>query len=289
MKSIIYTLLILVLIYGCKNDARYQYTGVLEGTQIKVPALVGGQILALYVDTGDPVVKNQKIAFIDSSELSFQRQQLQASLLELQIQQEIARTALEKSSSDLAYVQEKYDRVDQLYQKNSAPRQNLDDVQNQLQATTAAHRSARQNLQSLVARQEQIQAQLNIVNKKIHDTIILAPCDGIITTKYYEAGEAVMSLSAVVEIIDIRTIETKIYFAESQLSQVKYGQTVKVLIDGLDKNLTGKIIWISPKAEFTPKSIMTPETRTSLVYAVKISIDNPDGLLKHGMPVVIEL
>jgi HlyD family secretion protein len=281
--------LILLIIYGCNNNNRLQYTGVLEGTAVKVPALVGGQILALYVDTGDAVASGQKIALIDSSELVFQRQQLQASLLEIQIQQDIARTTLEKTTSDLAYVQEKYDRIEQLYQKNSAPRQNLDDAQNQLQNVTAAQRTARQNLQSLAARQQQVQAQLGLVIKKIHDTIVAAPCAGIITTKYYETGEAVLPLSPVVEIIDISTIETKIYINENQLSQIKYGQQVRVIIDGLEKNMTGQVSWISPKAEFTPKSILTPETRTSLVYAVKISIANPQSLLKHGMPVVVEL
>ena len=289
MKLYPVVLIILIFFFGCKNDSQHQYTGVLEGTAVKVPALVGGQILALFVDNGDPVVKDQKIAVIDSTELVFQRQQLQASLLEIQIQQEIARTTFDKTTTDLAYVQEKYDRVAQLFQKNSAPRQNLDDAQNQLQTVSAAQRSARQNLQSLAARQQQVQAQLNLANKKIHDTVILSPRTGIITTKYYEAGEAVMPLSPVVEIIDIHTIETKIYISETQLSQVKYGQTVRVIIDGLVKNMTGQVSWISPKAEFTPKSILTPETRTSLVYAVKISITNPEGLLKHGMPVVIEL
>jgi HlyD family secretion protein len=289
MKLYPVILIILIIFFGCKNNARNQYTGVLEGTAVKIPALVGGQIIALYVDSGDPVVKDQKIAVIDSTELVFQRQQLQAGLLEIQIQQEIARTAFDKTTTDLAYVQEKYDRVTQLYQNNSTPRQNLDDAQNQLQTMTAAQRSARQNLQSLAARQQQLTAQLNLANKKIHDTVILSPCAGIITTKYYETGEAIMPFSPVVEIIDIRTIETKIYISETQLSQVKYGQTVQVIVDGLEKNMTGQVSWISPKAEFTPKSILTPETRTSLVYAVKISIDNPEGLLKHGMPVVIEL
>ena len=60
-------------------------------------------------------------------------------------------------------------------------------------------------------------------------------------------------------------------------------------IDGLSETLQGSIIWISPKAEFTPKTILTPNTRTSLVYAVKITIPNKEGILKHGMPVVINL
>ena len=64
---------------------------------------------------------------------------------------------------------------------------------------------------------------------------------------------------------------------------------MQVRIDGMDKELQGIVGWISPKAEFTPKTIMTPETRTSLVYAVKINIENPDGILKDGMPVVIKM
>ena len=82
MKLYPVVLIILIFFFGCKNDSQHQYTGVLEGTAVKVPALVGGQILALFVDTGDLVVKDQKIAVIDSTELVFQRQQLQASLLE---------------------------------------------------------------------------------------------------------------------------------------------------------------------------------------------------------------
>ncbi len=190
MKLYPVVLIILIFFFGCKNDARHQYTGVLEGTAVKVPALAGGQILALYVDSGDQVVKDQKIAVIDSTELVFQRQQLQAALLELQIQQEIARTTFDKITSDLAYVQEKYDRVAQLYQKNSAPRQNLDDAQNQLQTVNSSHRSARQNLQSLAARQQQVQAQLNLANKKIRDTVILSPRAGIVTTKFYRNGRS---------------------------------------------------------------------------------------------------
>ena len=54
-----------------------------------------------------------------------------------------------------------------------------------------------------------------------------------------------------------------------------------------DKELKGTVRWISPKAEFTPKTILTPDTRSSLVFAVKITINNPEGILKHGMPVEV--
>ena len=91
------------------------------------------------------------------------------------------------------------------------------------------------------------------------------------------------------EIIDIKNIEVKIYISEILLSTIKYEQEVNVIVDGMDESMKGQIMWVSPKAEFTPKTILTPNTRTSLVYAVKISIQNDDGVLKHGMPVVVSL
>jgi HlyD family secretion protein len=68
---------------------------------------------------------------------------------------------------------------------------------------------------------------------------------------------------------------------------VKHGQEVKIRVDGVRETLPGRVSWVSPKAEFTPKTILTPETRTSLVYAVKVTVPNPKRILKHGMPVEV--
>ena len=285
------TLFVLLLILsGCGNNGEENlYTGILEGTSVRVPALTGGQIENLFVNTGELVQKGQVIARIDSLELIYQRQQLTAMLQELKVQSEIAQTDLERTVKDLNYVETKYRRIDELYKTESASKQNRDDVENQLNNLKAVHLAAKQKLQSIAAKRNQIQAQINSINKKIGDTAISSPISGIVTNKYFEAGEAIPTLSPIVEVLDIDKLETKIYISESLLPQVKYGKPVTIRIDGLKKEVPGKVIWVSPKAEFTPKTILTPETRTSLVYAVKISLDNVDGLLKDGMPVVVEL
>ncbi|OPX31428.1 hypothetical protein B1H10_08825 [candidate division KSB1 bacterium 4484_188] len=92
-----------------------------------------------------------------------------------------------------------------------------------------------------------------------------------------------------VEVIDLSQVWVKIYVSETLLPQIRVGQEVEIVPDGSKSSLQGTISWISPKAEFTPKTILTPETRTSLVYAVKIRIPNKDGILKQGMPVEIHL
>jgi len=292
MIKIFYTGLFLITIFiiSCSDDAsERRYTGILEGTSIQVPALTPGLIIDIPVNTGEYVERNHLLAVIDSTDLTFQREQLLAARDEIFIQMKIAQTNVSRATKDYAYLKTTHERIANLYKSESVTKQQLDDVTNNLQNAQTAVANAKQSLSSLAANQKQIEAQIKSVNKKIADARIIAPANGIITTIYYEEGEAVPQLAPIMEIIDIYELELKIYISETQLASVKYGQDVSVSVDGLDETMDGKIIWISPKAEFTPKTIMTPNTRTSLVYAVKISITNENGVLKHGMPVVVEM
>jgi HlyD family secretion protein len=104
-------------------------------------------------------------------------------------------------------------------------------------------------------------------------------------TKYAEAGELTSAGKALYKIADLREMKLRAYITGDQLSQIKLGQQVKVMVDaGKDKykELTGTVSWISDKAEFTPKTIQTKEERANLVYATKINVKN-DGYLKIGM------
>lgn len=275
---------------GCDNGEEvYEYTGIVEGVSVKVPALTGGKIISMIISEGQFVEKGQLIAVIDTLELELNKMQVNASLEELAVQTQIAKTNLSRTTNDYEYLNDKYERTKKLYNGNSIPKQTLDDVENRFETVESALVSAKQNLKSIDAKRKQLDAQLNLMQKKINDAKIISPFSGYITSKYFEAGEAIGPLNPVVEIINTKKMETDIYVSETQLPEIQLGQEVTVNIDGTDQDLTGRIDWISPESEFTPKTILTPETRTSLVYAVKIAIDNPDGILKHGMPVVVEL
>ncbi len=275
---------------GCgDNNSTHQYTSILEGTTIQVPALTGGQIVEIPIETGQLVNQGDRLARIDSVELFLQYQQLVSSYEEIKAQKRIAATALERTERDLAYVQQKYTRIEKLYLASSVAKQDYDDIANHLSQVSSARETAQQNLQTLTSRVKQVEAQIALTRKKLNDTIILAPLSGIITAKYYETGEAIAPLRPIAEIMDITRLEAKIYVEEKMLPNLRYGQQVSLEIDGTDESFSGRISWISPRAEFTPKFILTPDTRTSLVYAVQIDIDNPDGIMKDGMPVVIIL
>ncbi len=291
MRRVLFILgLTMFLIWGCGEESNHKpYSAVVEGTLIEVPALVGGKLVSKRVETGDQVSAGDTLALIDTTELVLQKQQLLASLEQVKIQQDITRTALERAQADLQYVRDNYERTKTLVESQSVPKQTLDDLANKLQNVESAAQTARKQVQSARSQQQVVQAQLASVSKKLHDAVILAPRSGIISETYFEQAEAVPPMQPVVELVQLDVVETKIYVSETTLPHIRIGQSARINIDGSEETLDGKIIWISPKAEFTPKQVLTPETRTSLVYAVKVQIDNKNQQLKHGMPVEVVL
>ncbi|GBE26610.1 macrolide export protein MacA [bacterium BMS3Bbin03] len=281
---------ILFVLAGCSSRTGEKvYTGVLEGVSVQVPALVGGKIDTLYVDTGRFVTVGDTLAIVDTTELALKKAQVRAGLRALEVRTEMAFTAAKRAKSNLEYVQEKYRRIKELVKQQTIPQQTLDDLSNRLQQAKSASLSARQNFGILAAQKEEVAAQLETIQKKINDATILAPASGVIFSRYFNEGEAIPPLNPIVEIVHVRSLNVKIYISEKMLPHIKYGQKVKVRVDGLSRQFQGIVGWVSPKAEFTPKTIMTPETRTSLVYAVKIRIQNSKGILKDGMPVEVVL
>lgn len=290
-RNMLVSLIVLFLVLaGCsRNPSATSYTGIVEGTTVEVPALTGGKILELYFDAGSRVSAGDTLAVTDTLELSFEKQQVAAGLEQLSIQERIAATNLSRSRADMNYLQEKYERIRKLYENQSVPRQTLDDIANQLQRAQSAVIAAQENVSLISAQKNRLVAQLKELRKKMKDATITAPISGIVAAKYFEVGEAVPPLSPIAQIIDLSEVWVKIYISEKLLPVIRYGQEAQIRVDGLEEILRGSVEWISPKAEFTPKTILTPETRTTLVYAVKVVIPNPRQVLKHGMPVEVAL
>ncbi len=282
--------LVLTLLLGCSGERnRDTYTGILEGRIVQVPAMTSGKVLSLYVDTGDRVNAGDTLAVVDTTDLMLQRRQLEAGLKEITVREALARTNLNRARADLNYAKQRLQRVQSLFEKQAVPRQKLDDVKNLVDRAESAFKAARQQWQVTAAKRQQLEAQLALLDKKLRDAVILSPLAGVVSNRYYNPGEAVPPLHPVIEITHVAQLDVKIYVPEELLPSVKVGQNASIHVDGLNRTLRGRVVWVSPKAEFSPKTILTPETRTSLVYAVKITVSNPDGTLKHGMPVEVRL
>ena len=116
-------------------------------------------------------------------------------------------------------------------------------------------------------------------------THLKAPLKGIIVSRNIEPGEVVTPGQDIFSLSDLSEVELKIFVDETEIGKVKHGQTAEVKVDTFpDKVFKGKVSFISPEAEFTPKIIQTHKERVKLVYLVKILIPNPEYYLKSGMP-----
>lgn len=124
------------------------------------------------------------------------------------------------------------------------------------------------------------------MEEQINKSKLINPVDGQILSVYKRTGEVTGAGMPLYKIADMSSLNLKAYITGAQIPHIKLNQKVEVLIDEDEKTnrkLEGEVIWISSKAEFTPKTIQTKEERVSQVYAIKVKVNN-DGSLKIGMP-----
>ena len=291
-KTLTYSsLLVLALaITPCgKGNKAYDASGVFESTEVTVSAEGNGRIMSLDLQEGDRLEAGAVVGCIDTVQLYLSKIQLEASRRavgsgRLNISRQIA--ALE---SQIAKQRQELDRFTKLEQAGASNRKQVEDIQAQLdilERQLAAQKESLQNTNSNVSGQaDALEAQVMQLEDKIRKCVITSPVSGTILAKYSEAGELAVQGRALFKVADLDNIRLRAYITADQLTGLKLGQSVKVFADqGTSgrKEYAGTLVWISDKAEFTPKTIQTRDERANLVYAVKIAVKN-DGLIKLGM------
>lgn len=272
-----------------KGNKVYDASGVFESTEVTVSAEGNGKIMSLDLQEGDRLEAGAVVGCIDTVQLYLSKIQLEASRRavgsgRLNISRQIA--ALE---SQIAKQRQELDRFTKLEQAGASNRKQVEDIQAQidiLERQLAAQKESLQNTNSNVSGQaDALEAQMAQLEDRIRKCVITSPVSGTVLAKYSEAGELAVQGRALFKVADLESIRLRAYITADQLTNVKLGQAVKVYADqGTSgrKEYDGTLIWISDKAEFTPKTIQTRDERANLVYAVKIAVKN-DGLIKLGM------
>jgi HlyD family secretion protein len=304
MKKVIIPLFLFLLIQACGNKKEtYDASGSFEADEVVVSSELGGQLLQLNVEEGDSLNKGQIVGIVDSTSLALQKEQVKATIQSLsektnnvQPQIELLQKQLLVQQSQLKNSLHEKERTERLVQADAATGKQLDDINSQIdvlhkqmqvtqqQIAVQKNTTGTQN-RSILSETGPLQKQAAQVQEQISKTKIVNPIDGTVITKYAEQGEITSPGKALYKIADLSTLNLRAYVTGAQLSQIKLGQQVKVLVDDGEKNYrtyNGTITWISNKAEFTPKTIQTKEERANLVYATKIKVMN-DGFLKIGM------
>lgn len=324
MKKIL-ILIIILLIAGVgfiffKNTKQAEsndeilLSGNVEVTEINPGFKMAGRVTNLFIDEGDLVNTNQKLAALDDAEIKDIVSQSQAQLNESRTQlenlnagsreQEIARASALAASAkaDLIKAKKDYERAAFLYKNGAISAQDNDAAKRAYDSAAAQYKASVESLslaqegfrkdeiKAATFRVKQADAALSAVKEKLNDTILYAPCKAVVLNKNVEAGDIVAAGVPVFTLGDMSRPWVKVYIKETKLKLIKLGQKAEVTADGFpNKTYPGYVSYIASEAEFTPKNIQTKEERVKLVFKVKVMVENKDGDLKPGMPADVKI
>ncbi|MBN2424914.1 MAG: efflux RND transporter periplasmic adaptor subunit [Calditrichaceae bacterium] len=290
MKKII-ILLIVITLNGCFSDSDEQsiYYGRADVDIIRLSAQSAGIIDSLAVDEGEQIRKNQVLAKINTERLEAQLRQQNAQLREIEESIIGLRAQLNQVEYQYQFTKETYEKTKKMVKDGAATIQNRDELETKVKVFEAQITGIRSQLKAAESKKQQIHAAIDITKLNLRDSRIVSPIDGIIINKFRHQGELVGQGMPILEAADLSEMNVMIYVSFADLSKIKIGQEVEVIAGEDEKTMKGRIKWISSESEFTPKTILTKEVRTTLVYAVKVAVPNGEGILKIGMPVDVRI
>ena len=277
MKKKVIALILIVLIASVciflykvnKKDNTNELTlfGNIEIRQVDLSFQVSGLVSKLLKEEGDTVKKGELIAVMDESDYDANFKRATA---------EVDRTlAVQKDATD------KYNRYAPLGVDDTVSKQEVESLYNAQNKANADYKAA-------VANKDYLSNQLKY-------TKLYAPEDGIIMVRVQEPGSNVQKGQPVYTMAKTNPVWVRAYVNEKDLGNIKYGQGVNVYTDtvnpqtGKKREYKGQIGYISPVAEFTPKTVQSTDTRTDLVYRIRVYIYDIDEFLRQGMPVTIKV
>lgn len=287
-RTFIYLIIIASLATSCGNSKEFDATGNFESTEIIVSSEVIGKLITLNVNEGDLVKQDSVIGYVDSTQLFFQKERIIKSIDAVGAKMSDIPLQTASIKQQIKNLEIERHRAENLVNKNVGNQKQLDEINYQIevlnkQLAAGVNTMSKANI-SISKERESLISQIEVLNDQLSKTKIKSPISGTIITKYIQAGELLTIGKPIFKIADINEMILRVYLSADVMTKVKIGQNVKVFVDFGDesKEYVGVISWISPKAEFTPKTIQTKDERENLVYAAKVIVKN-DGFIKIGM------
>jgi len=284
-------------------------SGTIEVTTVELSFKVGGRLTKRLVDEGEMVAAGQPVARLEDDELqedksarAAEKRAAQAALADLRAgsrREEIAQAeaVLARMKADAERLRKDALRSEALFKRDVIPQKDLDAARAGRDASAAAVREAEQHLQLLRigprpdavqqarSQVEAAEAGLALTETRLAQSVLTAPLAGLVLAKHAEPGEMLAVGAPVVTIGKMDDVWLRAYIPESEMGRVKVGQRAHVTVDTWPgRPFEGKVSFISPEAEFTPKNVQTEKERVKLVYRIKITLANTGMELKPGMP-----
>lgn len=313
MKRYILIPLILLSLLGCnkKSDNALKFYGNVDVRTVSLAFQVSGKIENIFFEEGQKVKKGDLLATLDSALYKEQLNQINAQIGVQKAQvaklekgyrpEEIekARATMDQKHALLQKAKKTLTRYEKLLATKSVAQDKYDTVNTEYQSAKALYLFAKSNLELLkngydkedvLSAKAQLDALISQKNQhqlNLKYTSLYAPSDGTVLTRVYEVGSVVNASSVVLDLAKEDKYWVRSYLSEKYLGDIKHCMKARVYTDS-GNVYKGVVSFISPLAEFTPKSVQTEDLRTDLVYRFRITLNSHDEMLKQGMPVTIK-
>jgi HlyD family secretion protein len=282
--------------------------------QVELAFRVTGRISEMKVQEGDRVEAGTLLAQLDRVPFETDVAAAAAEVAQAQAQldktrrgyrvEEIAqaRATVRQREADLINARVTLERLQGLVEQGMVTRQQIDDSQARVRQSEAQLAGAREQLNLVVrgSRVEDIQAQkatlasaearLAKAQTALADTSLAAASRGIVSVRAREVGAIVQSGQTVYTLVLNDPVWIRAYVPQPRLGRIKPGMSVKIETDSMPgRQYAGTVGFISPDAEFTPKTVQTEQVRDDLVYRIRVIAEDPDDVLRQGMPVTVRV
>ncbi|EPG39659.1 HlyD family efflux transporter periplasmic adaptor subunit [Acinetobacter colistiniresistens] len=310
-----------IAIWLIKKDKNPEHDLTLYGNvdirQVSLAFEQAGRIETLSVQEGDKVKQGEVLATLKTDALKIQQQQAEAQLnvqKQTLIEQKVgnrpeqiaqAKAQLVSAQAQLQKANKDYQRLNVLNQTTSGQaisKQELDAAQSTQATAAASVKESEANLQLLQqgaraeeraaakAQYQATQANLDLIQYQIAQSELRSPVDAVVRARLQEVGDMTTAQKTVYTLALTDPKWVRVYANENDLSFIKMGAAAQVIRDALPHQpITGKIGYISSVAEFTPKTVQTEDIRTTLVYEVRVYVNDPGDQLKMGQPVTVKI
>ncbi len=296
-----------------KDTTQLTLYGNVDIREVDLAFRVAGKLLEMRVEEGDLIKKGDVLALLDAEpyQREFDAAAARVRRAQAMVQkfesgsrpQEIKSAKAQVAEAEAAYrnARRDYLRQTELVEAKAASQKVLDQADARHEETTARLQAAKESLallvegfrkEDIIASQEELneaQEQLELAKIRINDSTLIAPSDGVLITRILEPGTIIGSGIPVCTLSIQNPVYIRAYISGPNLGRIATGTEVEITSDSTSTIYPGKIGFISPRAEFTPKNVETPELRTDLVYRLRIVAEDLDNGLRQGMPVTIRL
>lgn len=287
---------ILLLIFGlalvsCNDDGNSSDAyGNFDVDETIISAEAVGRLETFSINEGQLLKSGQIIGTIDSTNLVLQRNEIIANKETITAKLSSINAEINVLKTQLGVIEKEYKRVVKLVESDAATEKQKDDIEGTIKIINSKINAVNAQKPSVIAQLNVIEANIAKVDNLLSRCIIINPIEGRVITKLAERFELVGPGKPLYKVANVDKIYLKAYVTGTQVSGLKIGQKVSLIVDSTEgdyRRINGEINWISEEAEFTPKLIQTREERVSLVYAIKVGFEN-DGTVKIGMPGEVE-